>query len=152
MYPEWNGLSGWAGLRKPCPGICLWNGMRFPVEGLCGNYIPVFGREMGCSFRLRVLAESATRNLRPKRDVASRRGRKRKLHPTSQANSGTQFPAGCGLRTRWGSHETPIGGVKNKWYIQQLVLMWGGGTILLVAQNIGPPIEELSSGSITGIG
>lgn len=28
----------------------------------------------------------------------------------------------------------------------------GGGTILLVAQNIGPPIEELSSGSITGIG
>ena len=32
-------------------------------EGLCGNYIPAFGREMGCSFRLRVLAESATRNL-----------------------------------------------------------------------------------------
>ena len=41
----------------------LWNGMRFPVEGLCGKCIPAFGREMGCSFRLRVLAESATRDL-----------------------------------------------------------------------------------------
>ena len=42
MYSEWDGLSGWMGFRKVCPGICLWNGMRFPVEGSGGKCDPEF--------------------------------------------------------------------------------------------------------------
>ena len=71
MYSEWDGLSGWMGFRKVCPGICLWNGMRF---------------------RLRALVENATRNLQSEWDAVSQRGRKRKLHPTPDVNSGTRFP------------------------------------------------------------
>ena len=50
MYSEWDGLSGWMGFRKVCPGICLWNGMRFPVEGSGGKCDPEFAIGVGCSF------------------------------------------------------------------------------------------------------
>ena len=50
MYSEWDGLSGWMGLRKVCPGIRLWSGMQFPVEGSGGNCDPEFAIGVGWSF------------------------------------------------------------------------------------------------------
>ena len=71
MYSEWDGLSGWMGFRKVCPGIRLWSGMQFPVEGSGGNCDPEFAIGVGWSFPT---------------------GPKRKLHPTPDVNSGTRFP------------------------------------------------------------
>ena len=71
MHSEWDGFpDGW-GFGKP---------------------VPEFAFGVGCSFRLRALAETATRNLRSEWDGVSQRGRKRKLHPIPDKNSGTRFP------------------------------------------------------------
>lgn len=50
MYSEWDGLSGWMGFRKVCPGIRLWSGMQFPVEGSGGKCDPEFAIGVGWSF------------------------------------------------------------------------------------------------------
>lgn len=40
MYSEWDGLSGWMGIRKVRPRICFWSGMQFPNGAVSGNCIP----------------------------------------------------------------------------------------------------------------
>ena len=71
MCAEWDGLSGWAGLRKLCPGICLWNGMRFPVEGLDGKCDPEFVIGVGRAFPTESQAETASRSGREFWDTVS---------------------------------------------------------------------------------
>lgn len=73
MYSEWDGLSGWAGSRKMCPGIWLWNGMQFPVEGLGGKCDPEFVVAVGCSFPMELQAETASHSEREFWDTVSRR-------------------------------------------------------------------------------
>ena len=92
MYSERDGLSGWAGFRKVCPRIGAQSGPHFPVDVLSGNYVPELRLGMGCTFRLRALAESATRNLLLKWDALSQQALKRKLRPIPKADSGTYFP------------------------------------------------------------
>lgn len=99
--------------------------MRFPVEGLGGKCDPEFVSKVGCSFPAEAQAEAASRFRREFWGTACR---------------------GLWAANYMWQHKTPIRGVKNKWYIQQLILMWGGGMILLVAHNIEPPINELRSG------
>lgn len=71
MYSEWDGLSGWAGSRKMCPGIWLWNGMQFPVEGLGGKCDPEFATGVGCSFPTEPQAETASHSEREFWDMLS---------------------------------------------------------------------------------
>ena len=71
---------------------CIQSGTGFPDGRALGKSVPEFGFGMGCSFRLRGLAESATRNLQSEWDEVSQRSHKRKLHPTPNVNSGTRFP------------------------------------------------------------
>ena len=71
---------------------CSQSGTGFPDGRALGKCVPEFGFGMGCSFRLRGLAESATRNLQSEWDAVSQRSHKRKLHPTPNVNSGTRFP------------------------------------------------------------
>ena len=92
MYSEWDGLSGWAVFRKVCPRIDAQSGPHFPVDVLSGNYVPELRLGMGCTFRLRALAESATRNFLLKWDALSQQALKRKLRPIPKADSGTHFP------------------------------------------------------------
>ena len=47
---------------------------------------------VGRAFRMDGLSENATRNLQSEWDAVSQRGRKRKLHPVPDVNSGTRFP------------------------------------------------------------
>lgn len=71
---------------------CIQSGTGFPDGRGIGKCVPEFGFGMGCSFRLRGLAESATRNLLLKWDALSQQALKRKLHPIPDKNSGTRFP------------------------------------------------------------
>lgn len=71
MYSEWDGLSGWAGYRKMCPGIWLWNGMQFPVEGLGGKCDPEFAIGVGWSFPTGLQAETASHSGREFWDTVS---------------------------------------------------------------------------------
>lgn len=87
-------------------------GWAFRMGGGCGSCVPEFAFGMGCSFRLRGSVEIASQYSVEKRDAASQRGRKRKPHPISQANAGTRFSEGYGLRTRWGCHKAAKRGLK----------------------------------------
>lgn len=71
---------------------CIQSGTGFPDGRALGKSVPEFGFGMGCSFRLRGLAENASRNLQSEWDEVSQRSHKRKLHPTPNANCGTRFP------------------------------------------------------------
>ena len=71
MYSEWDGLSGWAGSRKLCPGIKAWNGMHFPVESLSGKCDPEFTLEVGCAFPTGPQAETASHSEREFWDTVS---------------------------------------------------------------------------------
>lgn len=90
----------WAGAPLLMEGLisgysmsgCIQSGTGFPDGRGFGKCVPEFAFGMGCSFRLRALVENATRNMRSESDAVSQRGRKRKLHPTPDVNSGTQFP------------------------------------------------------------
>lgn len=86
-----------------------------------------------------------------KRDAASQRGRKRKPHPISQANAGTRFSEGYGLRTRWGCHKAAKRGLK-KMVLSEVNFNVGGGTIILVSQKINPSMGKLRRGLVTDIG
>ncbi len=72
--------------------LCVQGGTGFPNGRGFGKSIPEFAFGIGCSFRLRVLVENATRNLQSEWDAVSQRSHKRKLHPTPDVNSGTRFP------------------------------------------------------------
>ena len=71
---------------------CMQSGTHFPNGWGFGKCVQEFAFGVGCSFRLRALVENATRNLQSEWDAVSQRGRKRKLHPTPDVNSGTRFP------------------------------------------------------------
>lgn len=71
MYSEWDGLSGWMGFRKVCPGIRLWSGMQFPVEGSGGKCDPEFAIGVGWSFPTEPQAETASRSGREFWDTVS---------------------------------------------------------------------------------
>lgn len=79
--------------------------MRFPVEGLGGKCDPESVIEVGCGFPTAPQAEAASRFGREFWDTACR---------------------GLWAASYMWQYKTPIRGVKNKWYIQQLILMWGG--------------------------
>lgn len=82
MYSEWDGLSGWMGFRKVCPGIKAWNGMQFSVEGLGGKCDPEFAIGVGCGFPTEPQRETAFHSRREFWGTVSRR---------------------YGLRATWGS-------------------------------------------------
>lgn len=63
-------VSQTAPFRKPHPTIQANSGMQFPDGVPC---IPLRNAKTGWAFRLRSLAETAARNLRPKRDAVSPR-------------------------------------------------------------------------------
>ena len=92
MYSERDGLSGWTVFRKVCPRIGAQSGPHFPVDVLSGNYVPELRLGMGCTFRLRALAESATRNIALKRDAVSPTRLNRKAHPILGRQNGMRFP------------------------------------------------------------
>ena len=92
MYSERDALSECAAFRKVRPRIGAQSGPHFPADVLSGNYVPELRLGMGCTFRLRALAESATRNLLLKWDALSQQALKRKLRPIPKADSGTHFP------------------------------------------------------------
>ena len=71
---------------------CIQSGTHFPNARRFGKCVPEFGFGMGCGFRLRALVENATRNLQSEWDTVSQRGRKRKLHPIPDVNSGIRLP------------------------------------------------------------
>lgn len=71
---------------------CIERGTGFPDGRGFGKCVPEFAIGMGCGFRLRGSAETMTHNLSPEWDAVSQRGRKRKVHPTPDVNSGTRFP------------------------------------------------------------
>lgn len=71
MYSEWDGLSGWMGIRKVRPRICLWSGMQFPVEGSGGKCDPEFAIGVGCSFPTEPQAETASHSGREFWDMVS---------------------------------------------------------------------------------
>ena len=52
MYSEWDGLSGWMGIRKMRPGICDQSGMRFPNRLSSGNCVPFRRQIPGHTFRI----------------------------------------------------------------------------------------------------
>ena len=59
-----------------------------------GKYGPVFGRIPGRGFRMGWVAESATRNIAPKRDAVFPTRLKRKAHPIPELQNGMRFPRG----------------------------------------------------------
>ena len=71
MYSEWDGLSGWMGIRKVRPRICLWSGMQFPVEGSGGKCDPEFAIRVGCAFPTGSQAETASHSEGRFRDTLS---------------------------------------------------------------------------------
>ena len=75
-----------------CPRIGAQTGIHFPLYALSGNCVPELRLGMGCTFRLRALAESAIRNLLLKWDALSQQALKRKLRPIPKADSGIRFP------------------------------------------------------------
>ena len=66
-------VSRWGLSGKLRPTLKCQNGMRFPVEVSSGKRIPESVLRLGCNFPIEPLGETATQNLRPKRDVVSPR-------------------------------------------------------------------------------
>ena len=89
-------LSGTALNRKLRPGFDAQNGIRFPVEASNGKCVPEYGSSLGCIFRLKLQAETASRNSVSERVVLSGSTLNRKLCPGIMSQNGTRFPlAGC---------------------------------------------------------
>lgn len=87
-------VSQTAPFRKPHPTIQANSGMQFPDGGSWGNCIPLRNAKTGWAFRLRSLAETASRNRRSDWDVFSRSSPSGKLRPGICARNGTWFPRG----------------------------------------------------------
>lgn len=66
-------ISRWGLSGKLRPTLGRQNGTRFPVEASSGKRIPELALRLGCNFPIEPLGETATRNLRPKRDAVSPR-------------------------------------------------------------------------------
>lgn len=81
-------------LRKLHPTTQANSGMQFPDGGSRGNCIPLRNTKTGWAFRLRSLAETASRNRRSDWDVFSRSSPSGKLRPGICARNGTWFPRG----------------------------------------------------------
>lgn len=90
----WDTVSQTAPFRKPHPTIQANSGMQFPDGGSWGNCIPLRNAKTGWAFRLRSLAETASRNRRSDWDVFSRSSPSGKLRPGICARNGTWFPRG----------------------------------------------------------
>lgn len=63
MYSAWDGLSGWAGSRKMCPGTCNRSGMRFPNGATSGNCVPFRRQILGHAFRMQKRPHDVAFNL-----------------------------------------------------------------------------------------
>ena len=87
-------VSQTAPFRKPHPTIQANSGMQFPDGGSWGNCIPLRNAKTRWAFRLRSLAETASRNRRSDWDVFSRSSPSGKLRPGICARNGTWFPRG----------------------------------------------------------
>ena len=90
--PEWDVLSGRGFKRKLYPGFDAQNGMRFPVEASNGKCVPEYGSSLGCIFRLKPQAETASRNSVSERVVLSGSPLNRKLCPGIMPQNGMRFP------------------------------------------------------------
>ena len=66
--------------------------MQFPLEGRSGNGIPLWGREMGCSFPGRPLWETGDHFGAEFWDALSQTSLKGKARPGLRLDSGTWFP------------------------------------------------------------
>ena len=87
-------VSQTAPFRKPHPTIQANSGMQFPDGGSWGNCIPLRNAKTGWAFRLRSLAETASRNRHSDWDVFSRSSPSGKLRPGICSRNGTRFPRG----------------------------------------------------------
>lgn len=90
--PEWDVLSGRGFKRKLYPGFDAQNGIRFPVEASKGKCVPEYGSSAGCIFRLKLQAETASRNSDSERDTLSGSALNRKLCPGIMPQNGMCFP------------------------------------------------------------
>ncbi len=70
------------------------SGARFPNVAPGGKSIPEFRLRLGCGFRMKFQAETASRNRRSEWDSFSGRRLKRKVHPGIRAQNGTRCPNG----------------------------------------------------------
>lgn len=104
-------VSQTAPFRKPHPTIQANSGMQFPDGGSWGNCIPLRNAKTGWAFRLRSLAETASRNRRSDWDVFSRSSLCEKLYPTLRDKTGTRFPARASKRS--------CGGIVPAWGFNQ---------------------------------
>lgn len=80
-------------MRKLRPRFGAQNGMRFPFGASCGKRVPEFGSRVGCTFRLELQTESASRNPRLEWDALSGTALNRKLRPRISLQNGIPFPA-----------------------------------------------------------
>lgn len=87
-------------MRKLRPGFGAQNGMRFPVEASNGKCVPEYGSSLGCIFRLKPQAETASRNSVSERVVLSGSPLNRKLCPGIMPQDGTRFPLAWPLGKR----------------------------------------------------
>lgn len=81
-------------LRKLHPTTRANSGTQFPDGGSWGNCIPLRNAKTGWAFRLRSLAETASRNRHSDWNVFSRSSPSGKLRPGICARNGTRFPRG----------------------------------------------------------
>lgn len=98
--PEWDVLSRRGFKRKLYPGFDAQNGIRFPVEASNGKCVPEYGSSVGCIFRLKLQAETASRNSVSERVVLSGSSLNRKLCPGIMPQNGTRFPLAWSLGKR----------------------------------------------------
>ena len=77
---------------KAHPGLEAKSGMQFPLEGRSGNGIPLWGREMECSFPGRPLWETVSHFGAEFWDALSQTSLKGKARPGLRLDSGTWFP------------------------------------------------------------
>lgn len=92
---EFCAIASQAGLlRKLHPTTQTNSGPRFPDGASRGNCVPLWSARTGCAFRLRSLAESASRNRHSDWDAFSRSRPSGKLRPGICVRNGTRFPRG----------------------------------------------------------
>lgn len=94
----WAVVSQTGLLRKLYPTTQANSGPQFPDGASWGNCVPLWSARTGWAFRLRSIAESASRNRRSDWDAISRSSPSGKLHPGIRARNGIWFPkqASCG--------------------------------------------------------
>lgn len=92
---EFWAIASQAGLlRKLHPTTQTNSGPRFPDGASRGNCVPLWSARTGCAFRLRSLAETASRNRHSDWDAFSRSRPSGKLRPGICVRNGTRFPQG----------------------------------------------------------